>query len=145
MEKLSKNEFRIFIGIIILLILITFLTKFEGGADTFDYEDSAKFFAGKYDAKIRSSHSYLYGLIHSPFVALFESLWIFKITSLASLLLIIYSVYIMSGRDKRSLWLITLAPIVWYMAPWASPIQLSSLLFLWGWHFIKKYDNFTGQ
>ncbi|MEK6844002.1 MAG: EpsG family protein [Nanoarchaeota archaeon] len=141
MEKLSKAEFRIFLLIIILLILVTLLTRFEGGADTFDYTDTAKFFAGEYSAKIRTSHSYLYGLIHSPFVGLFKSFWIFKITSLASLLLIIYSVYIMGEKDKRALWLMVLSPIVWYIAPWASPIQLSSLLFLWGWYFIRAWDK----
>lgn len=140
MEKLSKTEFKLLIVAGILLVLITLLTKFEGGADIFDYEDTAKFFAGKYDAKIRTSHSYLYGLIHAPIVSLTGNFFIFKITSLLSLFLIIYSVYVISGKDKRALWLAALSPIVWYMAPWASPIQLSSLLFLWAWHFVKKYE-----
>ncbi len=136
---MRKN--RIYLGIaIVLLIVITAATKFGGGSDINDYADSAKFFAEKYDAKIRTSHSYLYGLIHAPFVGLFDSFWIFKITSLISLLLIVYSVYIISNKDKRAPWLMLLSPIVWYMSPWISPIQLASLLFLWGWYFIKKYD-----
>lgn len=137
----KRNEKILLVLIIGLLILITILTKFYGGTDAFDYADTAKFFAKEYDAKIRTSHSYLYGLIHAPFIGLFGSFWIFKVTSLISLLLIIYSVYIISRKDKRSLWLITLSPIVWYMAPIISPIQLASLLFLWGWYFVKKYDS----
>lgn len=136
-----SNNFKLILILIAFLILITMLTKFEGEADIYDYSDSAKFFAGKYYAKIRSSHSHLYGLIHSPFVWLFESFWIFKITSLISLLLIVYSAYIISGKNKNVLWLMILSPIIWYMAPWISPIQLSSLLFLWGWYFIRKYEN----
>ena len=47
----------------------------------------------------------------------------------------------MSNKNKKTLLLILTSPIVWFMAPWISPIQLSSLLFLWGYYFIKKYDE----
>ena len=50
--------------------------------------------------------------------------------------IIVYSVYIISNRNKKSLWMILLSPIIWYMAPWISPIQLASLFFLWGYYFI---------
>ena len=136
----SKGKW-LFALVLIGLILVTTLTNFYGSTDVFDYGDTAKFFAGEYDAKIRTSHSYLYGLIHAPFVEAFDSFFIFKITSLLFLFLIIYSVYWMSGKDKRTLWLIAISPIIWYLAPWISPIQLASLLFLWGWYFVKKYDK----
>ena len=136
-HKMEKN--RIYLSIVIaLLIIITLLTKFQGGSDFYDYADSAKYFAGEYDAKIRTSHSYLYGLIHAPFVSLMDNFLIFKITSLVFLLLIVYSVYWISGKNKKALWLMLLSPIVWYMGPWVSPIQLASLLFLWAWFYIKK-------
>ena len=140
MVKLKKREKWLIASIIVLFVSVTLLTNFYGGADIYDYSDVAKYFSGEYPAKIRTSHSYLYGLIHTPFVDLFNSYLVFKITSLICLFLIVYSVYRISNRDKRALWLALLSPIVWYMAPWISPIQLSSLLFLWGWHFIKKYD-----
>lgn len=141
MFKKMKNE-KIYLTITITsLILITLFTNFFGNTDVFDYSDVSKFFANDYNAKIRTSHSYLYGLIHSPFFMLFESFIIFKITSLISLFLIIYSTYHLTNKNKKSLWLMLLSPIVWYMAPWISPIQLSSLIFLWGWHFVKKYNS----
>ncbi len=127
-------------AIFLLLALITLSTRFYGNTDIYDYSNVAKFFSEKYPAKIRSSHSYLYGFIHAPFVWLMENYLIFKITSLISLFMLVYSVYYISGKDKRTLLLMLLSPIVWYMAPWISPIQLSSLLFLWGYYFIKKYD-----
>ncbi|MBS3066965.1 EpsG family protein [Candidatus Pacearchaeota archaeon] len=137
---MDKNKF--FLGLaVVLLVVISLGTKFMGNTDVYDYTDVAKFFAGEYDAKIRTSHSYLYGFIHYLSIAIFESFWIFKITSLISLLLIVYSVYYISGKDKRALWLMLLSPIIWYMGPWISPIQLASLIFLWGWYFIKKYDK----
>jgi len=138
---ISKNEKALVIVVSLLLILITLFSNFYGSTDVFDYSDVAKFFAGDYDAKIRTSHSYLYGFIHAPFIGLFDSYLAFKITSLISLFLIVYSVYWISGKDKRALWLMLLSPIVWYMAPWVSPIQLASLLFLWGYYWIKKYEK----
>jgi len=141
MIELDTRTKGIVISLLVLLSLITFLTNFYGSTDVHDYGGVAKFFSGKYDAKIRTSHSYLYGFIHTPLVGLFENYFTFKVTSLLSLILIIYSVYRISGRDRKALLLITLSPIVWYMAPWVSPIQLASLLFLWGWYFIREYDS----
>ncbi len=139
--ELSKKQIYLILAIALILIIVTFATKFYGQADTFDYQDSAKFFAGEYPAKIRLSHSYLYGLMHAPMVGLTNSFFIFKITSLISLFLIVYSVYLITGKNKRAPWLMLLSPIVWYMAPWASPIQLASLCFLWGYHFTRKYGK----
>ncbi len=138
---MEKRQKYIISGLGLLMIVITLFTHFYGNTDIYDYSDSAKFFTGQYDAKIRTSHSYLYGLVHSPFVGMMENYFSFKITSLIVLFLLIYSVYRMSGKDKRALWLIMLSPIIWYMSPWISPIQLASLLFLWGYHFTKEYDG----
>jgi len=124
-----------------LLILITFLTQFYGSTDIADYSDTAKFFAGKYSAKIRSSHSYLFGFIHSPFLKITNSYISFKISSLVFLILIILSVYILSGKNKKALWLMTLSPVIWYMSPWISPIQLAALFFLWAYWFIEKFNK----
>lgn len=124
-----------------LLVIITFLTAFYGAGDIGDYSDTSKFFAGKYSADIRSSHSYFLGFLHSPFVKLTNSFIFFKITSLIFLALIIYSLYRISNRDKKTFWLSLLCPVVWYMAPFINPIQLASLFFLWAYYFIKKYDE----
>ncbi|MBI2449857.1 hypothetical protein HYV49_06220 [Candidatus Pacearchaeota archaeon] len=126
---------------IFLLIAITLSTHYFGSVDIGDYTDPAKFFAGKYAAKIRTSHSYLFGFVHTPLVSLINSFIGFKITSIVFLFLIIYSVYRINNKDIKSLWLILLSPIVWYMAPWISPIQLSSFLLLWAYYFIDKYNK----
>lgn len=123
----------------VILILITLLTKYSGSTDVGDYAGSAKYFAGKLNSDIRSSHSYLYGYVHAPFVKIFNSLIIFKITSLIFLFLIIISCYFISNRDKRAFWLVLCSPVLWYMAPWINPIQLASLFFLWAYYFIKEY------
>ncbi|MEK6846907.1 MAG: hypothetical protein AABY16_01940 [Nanoarchaeota archaeon] len=140
---ITRKELYSLISVITILIVITFLTRFYGGADILDYSDSAKFFADKYAAKIRSSHSYVYGLLHAIPISLTEGFFFFKITSLFSLLLIVYSVYRITNKNKKALWLMLLSPIVWYMAPWISPIQTASLFFLWSHYFIRKYDHLS--
>ncbi len=139
-SKPLKNK-KLILIIFLLLILITLLTKFYGSEDVGDYATTSKFFAGLSHAKARNSHSYLFGFLHFPFVSLFKNFLIFKITSLIFLMLIILSVYKISGKDEKVLWLILLCPILWYMAPWINPIQLASLLFLWAYYFIKKYND----
>ena len=131
----------LFLIFILLLISLTFFTHYYGSTDLGDYADTAKFFAGKYHANIRNSHSYLFGFFHFPFLKSFNNFLIFKFTSLFFLSLIIYSVYFLSGKNKKALWLILLSPIVWYIAPWISPIQLSGLLLLWAYYYMAKYRS----
>ena len=126
------------------LVVITFLTKYYGTTDIGDYSDTSRYFAGIYAADIRSSHSYLYGFIHSPLVGLFGNYFVFKITSLIFLLGIVYSVYQITGKDRRALVLIVVSPVVWYMAPWINPIQLASLCLLWAYYFMARYEKTSG-
>jgi len=139
--KFDRENGKLVFLVILILIIITLFTRYYGSADAGDYSDSAKFFSGKYAGDIRNSHSYLYGFIHSFFVGAFENFFFFKITSLVCLALIIYSVYYISNKDRKTLWLILLSPTAWYMAPWISPIQLSGLFLLWAWYFMKRYDE----
>ena len=126
---------------IFLLFLVTILTQFYGNADIGDYADVAKFFAGDYHAEIRSSHSYFYGFICSPFIKLTGDFLGMKLMTLVWLILLMLSIYHISGRNKRSLLLIITAPVFWYMAPIINPIQIASLFFLWGYYFLKKYNS----
>ena len=124
-----------------VMLLIVVFTNYAGSTDVADYSHVAKFFAGKYQAKIRSSHSYFYGFLSFPFVKITESFLGMKFISFVWLVLIILSLFLISKKNKKSLLLIISAPIFWYMAPWISPIQISALLFLWGYYFIRKYDE----
>lgn len=137
--SISRKEAIIILIVVLSLSAITFATKFYGGADILDYADSAKFFSGTYAAKLRSSHSLVYGLLHAPIVGLTESLIPFKVTSLILLSLLTYSVYLASNRNKKALFLMIFSPIVWYMAPWISPIQAATLLFFWGYIRMKEF------
>lgn len=139
-ETFFKRNWKILL-IFFVLIIITLSTRYYGSTDIGDYADVAKYFSGDYAAKIRSSHSYLYGFIFSPLVSLFKNFIAFKILSLALLFSIIYSIYLATGKNKKALWLMSLSPVVWYMAPWINSIQLSSLLFFWAYILIKKYEK----
>lgn len=127
--------------IIALLITLTFLTKYYGSTDVGDYADVGKYFAGEYSAKIRGSHSYVYGFALSPFLAFMHNFIVFKIASLVFLLLIIYSVYYVSGKNKKAFWLMLISPIIWYTGPWISPIPLSAFLFFWAYVFLKRFEE----
>ncbi len=128
-------------GMLFLLVVVTFATSYYGSSDIGDYADTAKFFAGDYSAKIRSSHSYLLGFIHAPFIGLMGNYLAFKISSLIFLIVLIFSVYIISRKDIRALWMMLLSPVVWYMAPWINPIQLASIFLLWAWYFMTQYHE----
>ncbi len=137
----KQNLQILLVAIFIVLILITLFTKYIGSTDTKSFTSVAKYFAGSYKADIRSSHSYLWGFINSPLVYLTKSFIGFKILNLIVLLALIYSVYYISGKNEKALWLILLSPIIWYMAPWVNSIQISSLAFLWSYYFMKSYDK----
>jgi len=141
MEKQKFDNFKIPILVFLVLILITLSTNYYGSTDINSFTSPAKYFAGMNLAKIRSSHSYLWGFLNFPFVKLFHSFIGFKILNLIILASLIYSVYYISRKNKKALFLMLLSPIVWYMAPWVNSIQISSLLFLWCYFFIQKYEN----
>ena len=136
-----KYELLIFTVAVLFMFTLVILTKYIGSTDVGDYADVAKFFSGDYLAKIRSSHSYSYGFINFPFVELTHNFLGMKLMSIVWLILIILSLYFMSKKDKKILYLSLSAPIFWYMAPWINPIQISSLFFLWGYHFIKRFNE----
>jgi len=137
-KNFSKNEVILISVIFLILVFVSLLTKYEGATDVGDYADTAKYFAGQYNADIRSSHSFLYGFFHSPFI-IFDSFILFKISSIVFLVLIILSVYKISGYEKKAFWLMFLSPVVWFMGPWINPIQIASLFFLWAYFFIQKF------
>lgn len=141
MPKTDRLSRIIIIIAILLLFLISILTRYHGSIDIGDYITTAKFFSGEHQAKLRSSHSIVYGLMHAPFVNATSSLIFLKLSSVFWLSLLILSVYYISNKNRKTLLLFVTTPILWYMAPWINPIQLSSLLFLWGYYFIKKYDS----
>ncbi|GEM_PF-1848594 len=141
-KKVFTNTEKLAIAIaFLIMIIISFSTKFIGSTDIDGHIAAAKYFAGYDFSKIRSSQSYLWGFVNAPLVKLFGSLIGFKILSFLMIFLIIYSVYYMSGKDKRAFFLMLASPIVWYMAPWVNSIQVASLFFLWSYFFMQRYDE----
>ncbi len=136
---MENKERLVILVLVMVLCVLTFSTSYYGLVDVGDYSDTGKYFAGDYKAKIRSSHSYSFGFLHSPLLKIFQTFIIFKFTSLIFLFILIFIVYILSGKNKKVLWMMLLSPFVWYMSPWISPIQLSSILFFLGYFCMKKY------
>ena len=138
-----KNRTIIFIAIVLLFIIAiaTLPHDIIDLTDVKDFSDTAKFFAGEYKAKLRTAHSLLYGFLLSPYVKLTHSFILIKLASAFWLFLLILSVYYISNKNKKTLWLIVTCPLIWYMSPWLSPVPLVSLLFLWAYYFIKKFET----
>src|SRR3990167_4701640 len=102
--KFDINKDNLFLVVFLIgLLLISLFTKYIGSTDVGDYAYVAKFFAGEFDAKIRSSHSYFYGFLMSPLVKLTNSFILMKLMSVVWLFLIVFSLYYMSRKDKRVL------------------------------------------
>jgi len=142
-NKKNKKDIFIIAVTIFLLVLLSLIVVPKDvfdATDTRDYTDTAKFFAGEYSAKQRAAHPILYGLIHAPFVKLFHNYIPLKLSSIFWLSLLIISLYFISNKNKKTLWLFLTAPIIWYMSVWISPLPLVSLLFLWAYYFIDKFD-----
>lgn len=124
----------------ILLATITLISPYQGSVDAEGFLSVSKFFAKELPAKIRSSEFYTWGFANSFHVFFFKSFIGYKIMNLLVLFLVIYSVYYILGRSKKAFLLMLLSPVVWYMAPWASSIPISTLFFIWSYYFINKYD-----
>jgi len=141
LKSILKNNYLIIIIFFLLASILSLSTHFFGNADINDYTDTAKFFAGEYSAKLRCSHSILFGWIHAPLVKLFDSFIFFKIQALFWLFILVISVYLISNKNKKTLLLLLTSPLIWYMVPWMTPAFLLSLLFLWGYYFINKFEK----
>tara|TARA_Y100000310_G_scaffold330908_1_gene403490 strand:- start:4797 stop:6260 length:1464 start_codon:yes stop_codon:yes gene_type:complete len=142
-EKGKGGFWIIFVTVLLLvgLAVVTVPHDLLDVTDVTDYSDTAKFFAGQYQAKYRSSHSIIYGLLLSPYVKLTGSFFVLKLITVFWLFLLIVSLYYISEKNKKTLWLFVTAPFIWYMAPWLSPVPIVALLFLWAYFFIRKFEN----
>ena len=122
------------------LALITVPYALLDATDVKDYADTAKFFAGEYKASLRTTHSVVYGLMLSPY-AKANSYLLIRFSSVFWLILIILSLYWISGKDRRVLLLFVISPFIWHMAPWISPVPAVSLLLLWTYYFLSKFEK----
>ncbi len=138
-----RNSVLIITAIILIAIISIIAIPYDllDVTDVKDFSDSAKFFAGEYKAKLRTSHSILYGLLLSPYVKIAKSFFLLKFFSVIWLSLLILSVYYISNKNRRTLLLFIASPLVWLMAPWLSPLPLVALLFLWAYYFIKQFNK----
>jgi len=135
-----KPQTKFLILSLFLLFFISLSTQYFGSTDISDYVTPAKYFAGEYQAKLRVSRSYFYGFLSAPFIKLADFTGM-KIASLIWLSLIILSLYFLTNKNKRVLYLLITSPVVWYIAPWINPIQATTLFFLWGYFFLQKYEQ----
>ena len=124
-----------------LLVLVTVPYDLLDVTDLNDYSDTAKFFAGEYRAKHRSTHSIFYGAMLSPYIELTKSFSLIKFAPVFWIILTILSIYYISKKNRKTLLLFLTCPLVWYLGPWLTPVLPSGFLFLWAYYFMKKFDS----
>ena len=84
MELKNTSPLLIISLTILAIFLIAFITvpfNLADLTDIKDYSDTAKFFAGEYRAKLRTSHSLLYGFMLAPYVKLTNNFFLLKFAS----------------------------------------------------------------
>lgn len=146
MIELIKKERRnkiIIVVAIIMFILLSFFTltnDYYGSTDVKSFTSVAKYFSGDYPAKLRGSHSYLWGWANQNEVGNYGFI-AFKISNLSILIFLILSIYHISGKRKETLLLFAFSPIVWFMGSWINSIQVASLCFLWCYYFMREYEK----
>ena len=139
-EQFNYNFARYFIAFSIFIILVSLFSNTYGSTDTGDYLGVAKGFTGSFITKMRSTHSWVYGLLLAQPLKVFYSPITAKLFNVMWLILIALLLYAVTNSKKVFL-IYTSSPIVWFSAPWVSPIMLGSLLLLASYIFIKKFEE----
>lgn len=127
----------IFIVFSLLLISAAIAGKKIVFHDSGEYITIAKNFAGINNVDLFSTHSLLYPLIISPFLKIWPSLTMLKLTNCMWLFLI-GLVLFQFLKDKRAFIIFAFSPLVWHISIQTTPILPASLFFLLAYVFLKK-------
>ncbi len=130
----------IILGFSLAVVILDILLKKVLFTDVGDYLAVAKYFSNNIVSHIRSTHSWVYGLFLAQFLKIYPSLFFARLVNSSFLVftaLLLYNI----TKDKKSLFLWVLSPIVWYMIPQISPILPSAFLLLLSYKFIKEYES----
>ena len=136
----NKDLILIVTGFSLVIIILNLLIKNLLYTDVGDYLAVAKYFSNNIVSRIRSTHSWVYGLFLAQFLKIYSSIFFAKIINSSFLVFTALLLYNLT-KDKKSLFLWILSPVVWYMMPQISPILPSAFLLLLSYKFIKEYES----
>jgi len=128
------------------LIGVSLLTTVHDYDGLGDYADIAQHFAGHYSADVRTSHSLLYGFaFHAGQIGEGQRFWNLKLVTIHVMALIALATWAYLGFRRRegraTLALLAVSPVLWYLAPWISPIPLAALLLFGSWIFLENENE----
>ncbi|MBI5391541.1 hypothetical protein HZB00_00910 [Candidatus Woesearchaeota archaeon] len=133
----------------VLLLLVVFGVLLSGVAifsasvllgDVGDYLSVGKEVAGLLASKVRSTHSWAYGVFLAPFLSLFPSLTTAKLANSFWLIADAALLYLLT-RKKTTLLLWIFSPVVWMMSIWISPLLPTSFFLLLSYYFLRQYEE----
>ncbi|MBI2498639.1 hypothetical protein HYV88_00180 [Candidatus Woesearchaeota archaeon] len=136
----NKDIILIITGFSLVIIILNLLIKNVLYTDVGDYLAVAKYFSNNIVSRIRSTHSWVYGLFLSQFLKIWSSVFLVKLVNSSFLVFTAVLLYNLT-KDKKVLFLWILSPVVWYMTPQISPILPSAFLLLLSYKFIKEYES----
>lgn len=140
LNKYLKKPAVIILIFSILLIIFVILYKKLLLTDTGEYISVAKYFTSNLNSNIRTTHSLFYGLFLSIFLKIYPSIITIKLVNLAWISLITILLFKIT-RSNKILLLWIFSPIVWYMAPWISPILPATFFLLLSYRFLKSSEE----
>src|SRR3989344_203265 len=116
MDKNNRDLILIITGFSLVIIILNLLIKNILYTDVGDYLAVAKYFSNNIVSRIRSTHSWVYGLFLAQFLKIWSSAFFAKIINSSFLVFTALLLYNLT-KDKKSLFLWILSPVVWYMMP----------------------------
>jgi hypothetical protein len=139
-EENKKKRGIIYVIIFSLVILmVNILSNSYGLTDVGDYLGVAKGFSGNFVTQMRSTHSWIYGILLSIPLKIWNSLIFIKLLNVLWLIIIGFYLFKTTG-DKKTFFVYAISPIVWYMSVWISPILPASFLLLVAYNNLKRYE-----
>ncbi|MFH1593050.1 MAG: hypothetical protein ABIB47_06825 [Candidatus Woesearchaeota archaeon] len=143
MFGISKERLKIIlIFLVIFICIFTFAisTSNYGTVDTADYLGAAKGFAELSPTKMRSSHTWITGLVFGQILKVVPYLNFLKFLNVLVLVLTGVLVYAVT-KSKKSILIFAFSPVVWYNSPAINGIQIAALLMFIGYIFFKKFEE----
>ncbi len=137
----SRSSILLLFGLFAILLLgVAILSNSILLGDVGDYLSVGKALADILPAKVRSTHSWFYGLLLSPFLSTFPSLTTAKVVNVFWLFCDALLLYWMT-KKKEVLLLWIFSPVVWYMSIFISPLLPASFLLLLSYYLLQRYES----
>ncbi len=125
---------------VVLIVLNVFTSYIPNSTDLGDYLGAAKSFNNDFSAKMRSTHSWIFGFLLAPLMKLIPGVFVTRLLNFIWLPLIALLLFFIT-KSKKAFFTFLLSPVVWFVAPSITPILPASFLFILTYYYFKKFES----